>query len=166
MRRSLTAQSRSVHVIRCSLLCVLAAVILLGIPSLAVADPITIDVTNDAAAPCLRRSPILRWRVLGSGTSPVVRAGAYPVLGGHTSNKSLSVVHAFAPVPNGRYLVFANVYGQPGPMVLGTTTAYPASGNPTAFGVDVGPQVDCAEVVWRRSPWTTASSTCTSRVPM
>ena len=145
MRRFLTAPPRPPRVIRRLVLFALAAGILLGVPSLAVADPITIDVTNDA-----NQSPVFATFTDPSLASPDVwnefqwSGRAYPVLGGHTSNKSLSVVHVFAPVPNGRYLVFANLYGQPGNS-LRYYYSY-ASGNPTAYSVDVGPQVDCAEI--------------------
>ena len=142
MRRFLTAPPR---VVRRLALFALAAGILLGVPSLAVADPITIDVTNNA-----NQSPVFATFTDPSLASPSVwnefqwSGRAYPVLGGHTSNKSLAVVHVFAPVPNGRYLVYANLYGQPGNSYRYYYSYQ--SGNPTAYGVNVGPQADCAEV--------------------
>ncbi len=122
-----------------------ALAVLLVLPALASAAPITIDVTNDA-----NQSPVFATFTDPSLASPAVWNEfewvnrGYPLLGGHTSNKSLPAVHVFAPVPNGRYQVFANLYGQPS-NVFRYYYSYD-SGDPSALSVDVGPQPDCAEI--------------------
>lgn len=145
MGLDLSSAPRHARAVRAAILVAIALGALLALPVMASAAPITIDVTNDA-----NQSP-----VFATFTDPTLASPAvwnefkwvnrdYPLLGGHTSNKSLPVVHVFAPVPNGRYQVFANLYGQPS-NVFRYYYSY-ASGDPSALSVDVGPQADCAEI--------------------
>ena len=138
-----TRESRSIAAI-----IVLVAWVLLILPSVAAADPLTIDVTNDA-----NQSPVFTTFTDQLLANPATWNEfqwvnrAYPLLGGFTANKSLPTVHIFAPVPDGNYWVFANLYGQPDASYR-YYYGYQA-GDPLEFNVAVGPQADCAEIQLR-----------------
>ena len=121
-----------------------AVALVMCVPTLADAGPITIDVTSDS-----NQSPVFETLYYLLLRNPDVwnefkyDARAYPLLGGYTANKSLPTVRLFGPVRNGDYRVVANLYGQP-TLTYRYFYSYQPD-DPLMHSVDVGPQPDCAE---------------------